>query len=157
MGCPRFNASKWATGLLAAGGLTSSMAQAQTITMTGTVANLCVLTLTTPGVIAVDPTGMELSTTQTGGVAASMTVVATGTNPTITFTAPGLTGPSASGATAEMAFTSPAGASNPYSSSGYVYAMSQLLDTITINGRATKATGFQSGVYNLTSTATCAQ
>ncbi len=132
-------------------------AQAGTISMTGTILNLCILTVTTPGLLAVTGPGTELSTTQTGGVAATMTVVATGTNPTITFSTPGITGPSASGSTAEFSYTSAGGANQGFSTGSYLYAMNRLLDTITINGRATNASGFQSGLYTMSATATCAQ
>jgi len=134
-----------------------SAAYGQTITLGGTVINVCVLTLSTPGVVTVSPSGTELSTSETGGTPATLTVVATGTNPTITFSSVGMTGPSAGGSTAELAYSSVGGASSGYSSSGYVYSVSQLIDTVTINGRATNASGFLSGVYSLTSTATCSQ
>ena len=134
-----------------------STAYGQTITLGGTVVNVCVLTVTTPGVVTTSPTGTELSTTETGGSPATLTVVATGTNPTITFSSVGITGPSAGSSTAELAYTSAGGANSGYGSSGYVYSVNQLLDTVTINGRATNSSGFQSGAYSLTSTATCAQ
>lgn len=132
-------------------------AQAQIINMTGTVINLCVLTISTPGILAVGANGLDLSTTQSGGVAASLTVVATGTNPTITFSTPSLTGTSSSGATTEVAYSSSGGASRSMGSGGYVYAMNRLLDTITINGRANNPNGFRSGIYTISSTATCSQ
>lgn len=132
-------------------------AAAQTVNLVGTVVNLCVLTLATPGVLAVSPTGLDLGTTQTGGVPASLTVVATGSNPTITFTSPGLTGPSSSGATTEVAYTSVGGATRAMGSGGYVYAMNRLIDTVTINGHAANAGGFRSGIYTIATTATCSQ
>lgn len=134
-----------------------STAYSQTITLGGTVVNVCVLTLTTPGVVTVSPTGTELSTSETGGSPATLTVVATGTNPTITFSSVGISGPSAGGSTAELAYSSAGGASSGYTGSGYVYSVSQLIDTVTINGRAINSSGFLSGAYSLTSTATCSQ
>lgn len=142
--------------VIATGGLSTS-AQAQSVSFTGTVVNLCVLTISTPGVLAVESTGQQLSTAQTGGVAATLAVVATGTNPTITFSSPTLTGPSAGGATTQLAYSSVGGASRTYDTSGYVYAMNRLLDTITVNGRATNSSGFRSGSYTITATATCSQ
>ena len=136
---------------------TAAPVQAQTISLVGTIVNLCVLTVSTPGILAVSGTGTELSTTQSGAVPATLTVVATGTNPTVTFTAPGITGPSSGGATTEFAYTSSGGANRTYGTTGYIYAMNRLLDTITINGRATNASGFASGLYTLSATATCAQ
>lgn len=131
-------------------------AQAQTINLIGTVVNLCVLTVATPGSLAIAANGLQLATTN-GGVPASLTVIATGTNPTVTFSSPALVGPSSSGATTEVAYSSTGGASHSYDSSGYVYAMNRLLDTITINGRASNSSGFRSGVYTISATATCSQ
>lgn len=133
-------------------------AGAQTgINLIGTVVNLCVLTLSTPGVLQIASTGIELGSAQPGGVAAALTVVATGSAPTITFSAPSLSGPSSGGATTQLAYASSGGASRAYDSAGYTYAMNRLLDTITINGRSTNATGFSTGAYTINATATCSQ
>ena len=133
-------------------------ASAQTgINLVGTVVNLCVLTLSTPGVLQIASSGVELGSAQTGGVAAALTVVATGAAPTITFSAPSLSGPSSSGATTQLAYASTGGASRAYDTTGYTYAMNRLLDTITINGRSTNATGFSTGAYTINATATCSQ
>ncbi|MCE7796630.1 hypothetical protein LWE61_08665 [Sphingobium sufflavum] len=131
-------------------------AQAQTVNLIGTVVNLCVLTISTPGSLAISSNGLQLSTTN-GGLPASLTVVATGSNPTISFSSPSLVGPSSGGATTEVAYSSTGGASHAYDSSGYVYAMNRLLDTVTINGRASNSSGFRSGVYTISATATCSQ
>ena len=132
-------------------------AQAQIVNLTGTVINLCVLTISTPGILAVTSNGLELSTLQSGGVAASLAIVATGSNPTVTFTAPTLSGPSSAGSTTEVAYSSSGGASRAMGTGAYVYAMNRLLDTITINGRASNSGGFRSGIYTIASTATCSQ
>lgn len=130
---------------------------AATVTLTGLVANMCVLTLSTPGLIAVTPQGTEVSTTQAGGVPAIMSVVATGTNPTLSFTAPTLSGPSAAGATTELAFSSPGGAVRDFTASDYTVVVNRLLDTVTINGRARNTGGFASGSYSIASNVTCTQ
>ena len=83
--------------------------------------------------------------------------MATGTTPTITFSSPTLTGPSSAGSTAPLSYTSSGGANRGYDSTGYVYTMNRLLDSIAINGKATNSDGFQSGLYAITATATCAQ
>lgn len=132
-------------------------AQAQTVTMTGTIVNLCILTIATPGLLGISGAGTELSTTQQGGSAATLTVIAAGTHPTITFSTPGISGPSSGGAVAEFAYSSTGGASRTYGTGNYVYAMNRLLDTVTINGRATNNGGFASGLYTMSATATCAQ
>lgn len=134
-----------------------SPAQAQNISLAGTVVNLCVVTISTPGVLAVTSNGLDMTTAQTGGAPATLAVVATGTNPTITFTSPTLTGPSSGGATTQMSYTSSGGANHAFDSNSYVYVMNRLLDTITINGKASNAAGFKSGVYTINSTATCSQ
>lgn len=137
--------------------LCAQPAQAQTVSMSGTVINLCVLTISTPGLLAINGTGTDLSTSQTGGAAATLSVVATGTNPTITFSAPSISGPSSSGATAQFGYASSGGASRVLGSAGYVYAMNRLLDTVTVTGQAHNPAGFSSGLYTMSATATCAQ
>ena len=132
-------------------------AQAQTVSMTGLVINLCVLTLSTPGTLGAAATGTTLATTEPGGIPALLTVVATGSSPTITFSPPAINGPSASGAQAEFAYSSPGGANRAFSGSSYVYVMNRLLDAVTIDGRATNAQGFSGGLYTLSATATCSQ
>lgn len=134
-------------------------AQADTINFTGTVVNLCVLNVTTPGVLGLANSGTTLSSDGTGGVAATLTVTATGSNPTLTFGAPSLTGPGASttGATKQIAYTSPGGANQAFTSGTSAYAMSRLLDTLTIKGQATNANGFVSGSYGIAATVTCQQ
>jgi len=145
--------------LLAAGLVVPQAAYPASVTLAGTVVNLCVLTLATPGSLGISGTGTELSSQETGGLAASLSVVATGTNPTVTFTAPNLSGPasSTSGATTNLSYTSAGGASQAYTANGYVYSMNRLLDNITINGRSTNSAGFVSGLYTISSTATCSQ
>ncbi|HEX7821396.1 MAG TPA: hypothetical protein VF463_12365 [Sphingobium sp.] len=134
----------------------ATQAQAQTINLIGTVINLCVLTVATPGSLAIASSGLELSTAH-GGLPASLTVVATGSNPTITFSTPSVSGPSSGGSTTEISYSSPGGANRAYDVAGYSYPMNRLLDTITVNGRATNASGFRSGVYTVSATATCSQ
>lgn len=134
-------------------------AAGQTVTFAGVVVNQCVLTLTTPGVLGLSSTGTSLSSDETGGAVASLTVVATGTNPTLSFGSPTLTGPTASiaGATKEIGYSSPGGASQAYTTSASNYVMNRLLDVIAIKGRATNSNGFVSGTYSLGSTVTCQQ
>lgn len=148
----------WLAGLLSAA-VVPQAAYPASVTLAGTVVNLCVLTLSTPGTLGIAATGTEISSQETGGIAASLSVVATGANPTITFTAPGLSGPSASttGATTNLSYTSGGGANQSYTGSGYVYSMNRLLDSITVNGRATNSAGFVSGLYTISTTATCSQ
>lgn len=149
------------TAALAGGTILLALAPASgsaaTVTLNGLVANMCVLTLSTPGLIAVTPQGTEVSTTQAGGVPAVMTVVATGTNPTLSFSAPTLSGPSATGATTELAFSSPGGAVRDFAAGDYTVNINRLLDTVTIGGRARNSGGFASGSYSIASNVTCTQ
>jgi hypothetical protein len=80
-------------------------------------------------------------------------------NPTISVTAPALSGPSAStsGAVTQIAYTSGGGASQVYTSGIYNYVMNRLLDTMTIDAKATNAVGFTTGSYTISTTATCSQ
>lgn len=132
---------------------------AAAVTFTGAIANLCVLTLSTPGTLGVSTDGTELSSSEAGGVKAVLAVVSTGTNPTVSFTAPSLTGPTASvtGATKSLSYASPGGAAQGATSGSYAYTMNRLLDTLTIDARATNPAGFATGTYTISSTATCQQ
>lgn len=136
-----------------------TVAGATTVGFTGTVVNLCVLTVTTPGVLAPASSGTSLSSEETGGANANLTVVATGTQPTITFSAPDLSGPAASsaGATKQIAFTSAGGANQGYVSNLTSYVLSRLTDTFVVKGRVANPDGFVSGAYLLSSTVTCQQ
>lgn len=134
-------------------------ADSANISLAGAVANVCLLTVTTPGIITVSSSGTALSSDNSGGLPATMTVAATGTSPTITLTAPQLNGPSAStgGATTTMAITSPGGANQSYTGGAWNYAMTRLNDTLTIRGQANNPAGFVTGSYSITSVATCQQ
>ena len=137
---------------------TAGAAGATNVTLSGTVINSCVLTITTPGTLAPSTDGTRLGSEETGGVAAVMSVVATGAAPTINFAAPTLSGPSGSeDATTAVRYTSTGGANQAYTSSSSSRTMTGLLDTFTVNGRVTHATGFPAGQYTVTSVATCQQ
>lgn len=129
-------------------------AQAATVTINGAVANSCTLTPTS-GTMVVDTAGTTMTTESgSGSSAASLSVVATGTSPTLTVTAPSLTGP-VSGATTEIRYSG-SGVDQPYSSSGST-ASTSLIDALTIHARVLSATGFPSGSYAVTTQVTCGQ
>ena len=134
-------------------------ARAATVSLSGLIPNICVLTLTTPGTLAISTDGTRLSSQESGGNAATLTVVAAGANPGIQFSAPSLNPPGGwSGSpTNQISYTSPGGANQAYTSGASTYSMNRLLDTLTIQGRVTSADGFIAGTYTLTSTATCQQ
>ena len=139
--------------------LAPAAAQSANVTFSGTVANLCILTLATPGALGMNSNGSVMSSDDTGGAAASLTIAATGSVPTISFAAAQLTGPTAStvSATKEIQYTSVGGASQNFTSTSSAYVMNRLIDTMTVKGRVTNAAGFATGTYTLSSTATCSQ
>lgn len=134
-------------------------ASAETISFTGAVVNLCVLAVSTPGVLGLVSGGTTLSSEGTGGLPATLTVSATGSNPTLAFGAPSMTGPSASttNAVKQIAYSSPGGANQAYTSTTSSYAMTKLIDTIAIKGKATNSDGWVSGSYGIAATVTCQQ
>ena len=146
-------------GAALSGAIVPASADATTVSFAGAVANLCVVTVTTPGVLAASSTGTTLSSEETGGINASLAVVATGTQPTITFSAPDLTGPTAStaGASKQIAFTSLGGANQGFVSSLTSYTLGRLIDTFTVKGKVSNTSGFVTGSYVLSSTVTCQQ
>jgi hypothetical protein len=137
----------------------SCPAQSANVTFSATVANLCVLTLTSAGTLAPSANGTILSSEESGGVNATLGVVATGTNPTLNFTAPALTGPSGStaGATKEIGYTAAGGGTQGYTTGATTLTVSRLLDVLTVKGRVTNSNGFVAGSYGLSSTVTCQQ
>ncbi|MFS0737099.1 hypothetical protein ABC347_08615 [Sphingomonas sp. 1P06PA] len=139
--------------------LPATPAPATTVSFSGVVANLCVLTLTTPGLMGVSNDGTLLSSRESGGLKAVLAVVATGTNPQLSFSAPQLTGPSAStsSATTLLGYTSLGGGNRALSGGASSFTANRLLDTVTIDGAALNSTGFVTGTYTLSSTVTCQQ
>lgn len=152
------NTIKLAAAALCAAAL-PGVAGAATVGFTGVVANLCVLTVTTPGVLATASNGLALGSDEAGGVNAAVSVVATGTQPTLSFSAPDLSGPAAStaGASKQMSFTSVGGANQGLFSTATNYVLSRLTDTLTVKGRVANPEGFVTGTYLLSSTVTCQQ
>lgn len=145
------------TALLAAPG-----AQAQTVVpFDGVVVAVCILTVVTPGVLAMSTTGTELGSEQTGGVGAVLTAVATGGTPTMSFTAPSMSIDPVDYAgtpTVSLKYTSPGGANQGYTTEASQYVSTNPLgDTITLNAKAVDATGFVAGSYQLQTVATCEQ
>jgi hypothetical protein len=148
---------------LVAGGLligfTVQPAFAQTVPFDGTVVASCVLT-TTAGRLAMNSTGTTLGSEQSGGTAGILGVTATGTFPTVQFTAPTLANKPvgyAGSPTVQLKYTSPGGANQAYSSVGTQYTSNRFSDTVTLHIEATDNNGFAAGTYRLQTTATCQQ
>ena len=82
----------WAAALT---GFCMPAAQAATVSLSGLVVNSCVLSVPTTGLLVVESTGTTLrSDAGVGARPASLTVVAVGASPTLTFAAPLATAPS---------------------------------------------------------------
>ncbi|MEQ7872387.1 hypothetical protein ABDK56_00055 [Sphingomonas sp. ASV193] len=128
------------------------------VTLSGTLTSSCTLTLSAGGTLAVAPSGTVLSSESAGGTAATLTMTAVGSNPTVTFAAPDLAA-SPSGwsgtPTLEVKYTSTGGANQAYTSAQSSYAENRLLDTFTVHGRITDSAGFAAGTYTLRTVATC--
>jgi hypothetical protein len=143
--------------------LVPASAQAQTVVQfDGLVIASCVLTVSTPGVLAANASsGTEVGSEQTGGVPAVLAVVATAGRPTISFTAPSMSvkpGAYSGTPSVSLKYTSLGGANQAYTSSASQYTSNNILaDTITLNARATDSSGFAAGNYRIQTTATCQQ
>lgn len=142
--------------------LSASAASAQTVvTFEGLVVPSCILTVTTPGVLAMNTAGTQLGSENTGGISAILGVVSTGGSPTITFTAPTMSVKPAGYSTTptvSVKYTSPGGANQAYTTGGSQYTSTNPLgDTITLNAKAADNNGFVAGTYRVQTTATCQQ
>ncbi|HEY6917098.1 MAG TPA: hypothetical protein VI381_05595 [Allosphingosinicella sp.] len=137
----------------------SSPALAENVTLSGTLLNSCLLSLSVPGVLAPSSDGTVLSSENSGGVAATLALVAIGGAPTVTFAAPSPAGPiaSTSGATTQIRYTSLQGASQSYTSSASSRVGGALIDTFTVHGRIANSNGFAAGNYSVTTVVTCQQ
>ncbi len=161
------NARDVRTWAAAAGGVSllahALPAQAQTVVpFDGTVTTSCVLSVSTPGVLAANPSaGTEIGSEQPGGSGAVMTVTATAGTPTISFTAPSLSVKPAQYAgtpTVSLKYTSTGGANQGYTSNASQYTSADpLSDTITLHAKAVDSFGFAAGTYRVQTTATCQQ
>lgn len=138
---------------------TTLPAQAADVVFTGTLANSCVLNLSTPGVLGQASDGTTLTSETGTGVAAIMAVTAVGTRPTLSVGAPTLTAPAAFTGSANTAirYQALSGATQAYTSSATSFLAGALLDTITFNARVQSANGFASGTYTVRTTVTCQQ
>lgn len=134
-------------------------ASATNVTFTGLVVNACVLTLSTPGLLGTSADGTQLSSEESGGTAAILAVVSTGSTPSLSFSAPTLSGPPGwtGSPIVSVKMSALSGATQAWTASSFTTRLSQLLDTLTINGRAVNSGGFASGSYTLATTVTCQQ
>ena len=135
-------------------------ARAANVDLTASLVNSCVLTIGTSGVMTAASSGTQISSENSGGTAATLTVVSIGSAPTISFSAPSLTVSPASWSatpTVEIKYSSLGGANQAYTSGASSTSLAALTDSFTINGRVTSASGFAAGSYTLRTVATCSQ
>jgi len=124
------------------------------------VLNACVLTVTTPGILASNINATEISSEQPAGRAATLSVSATGFAPAIHFAAPAMSSrPGVYSRTPVLSirYTSAGGANQPYTIGPTWYRSTSLTDVITIHAKAEDQAGFAAGTYRIATMATCEQ
>lgn len=134
-------------------------ASAATVSLSGPITNSCVLSVPTSGVMVPEANGTVLrSDSGSGARSASLTVVALGLSPTLTFSTPQYSGPAGvTPDTVEFGYSAAgSGANRGYAATGAT-ASSNLIDTFTVNGKIARATGFPTGTYAMSITVTCGQ
>lgn len=140
--------------------LGATAANAADVNLSANLVNSCVLSIGSAGTMTVSSSGTVLSSENSGGSNAALTLVAIGAMPTVNFAAPSLTtspaGWSAS-PTVEVKYTSTGGANQGYTSSSSSATLSGLSDSFVIHGRVTSTAGFAAGSYNLRTVVTCSQ
>jgi hypothetical protein len=147
--------------LVAAFGVSPVLA-ATDVTFTGTVSNTCTVAVPTPGLMALSADGKTLGSEQTGGLAASVTIVSLGGN-SITVGAPSLqTYPLAytpGSETVQVKYAGLSGLSSvsqTYTSSQTSFAVGILpLTTLLVNMQIINNAGFAQGTYTAKTVLTC--
>jgi hypothetical protein len=137
-------------------------ARALDVTFSGTVANTCILSLSTPGLMALSLDGLTLGSDQVGGVPATVSIVSVGTN-TITVDPPARTaapaGYSASGESVEVSYSGVGGLSvvnQAYTSATSSFDVGLLAATeLLVNNRIINPAGFAQGNYTTRTVVTC--
>lgn len=134
-------------------------AGAAEIRLTGNLLSSCILSLATPGQLRLSGDATTFGSEETGGLAATMTVVAIGAVPSISFTPPAMDAPAdfSASAQAQIRYTSLGGSNQAYTNIASSSSAVRLLDTFTVHGRIVSTEGFRSGNYTIRSTATCQQ
>lgn len=134
-------------------------ASAADLSFTANLTNTCILAVVNQGTLVATTDGKTLSSEASGGVAATMSVVAVGLNPTIKFTAPTLQSPAGwtGSPTTAIRYQSTGGANQAYTSAATNAPIGSLIDLFTVNSKVDSATGFISGQYVVRTTVTCQQ
>jgi hypothetical protein len=145
-----------ALGMLAC---TTVPAAAVDVTFTANLINSCILSLNTPGAMAVSTDGKTMSSENVGGASAVMLLVSIGAAPTLNFSAPTLVSPAGwSGTpTTSIKYTSLGGANQAFTTTSSTATAGVLIDAFTINTKVENATGFANGNYTVREVVTCQQ
>jgi|GEM_PF-1548837 len=147
--------------LIAAAGVTPVLA-ATDVTFTGTVSDTCTVAVPTPGLMALSADGKTLGSEQSGGLAASVTIVSLGGN-SITVGAPSLvSSPPAftpGEETIQIKYAGLSGLSSvsqDYTSAQTSFAVGILpLTTLLVNMQIINDAGFAQGTYTAKTVLTC--
>lgn len=154
------------TRILAAAALslsvTATSAMAVDVDFTGTLTNTCSLALGTPGLMALSADGTVLGSQETGGVAATVSVLSIGAS-TLTIDAPTTqaapAGYDATNETVEVAYTGASGlggVSQAYTSALTTVPLSTIpLSVMTVNAKVTNPDSFTDGAYTVRTVVTC--
>lgn len=153
------NSRKVIAAVLTSPLLLAAPAQAEEVRLRANLLASCVLTLSTEGRMALSADATVLGSEQATGLPATMTVVAIGGTPTISFTAPALEAPTGapSGSVTQIRYTSLGGSNQAYTANASSSSQVRLLDTFTVHGRVTNNLGFTAGEHIVRTTATCQQ
>ena len=149
----------FAPTFIATAAFVAAPACAADLTFTANLSNTCILAVVNQGTLVATTDGKTLSSEASGGVAATLSVVAVGLNPTIKFTAPTLQSPAGwtGSPTTAIRYQSTAGANQAYTTTATNAAIGALIDLFTVNSKVDNATGFISGQYIVRTTVTCQQ
>lgn len=141
-------------------GLAAVPASAANVSLSAALVNSCTLSVPVNGLMTASATGTQIGSENAGGNAATLTLVAVGAQPTLTFAAPSLTASPAGWSashTDSIRYTSTGGANQSYTSSQSTASSGGLTDTFTVHGKVDSAAGFAAGAYTLTTVVTCSQ
>lgn len=140
--------------------LAAAPTSAADVNLSVNLANSCVLSIGGSGTLAASANGTQLGSENAGGSAATLSLVAIGSVPSLSFAAPSLT-TSPAGWTAShtdaIRYTSTGGANQSYTSSQSSSTATGLIDTFTVHGKVDSNAGFAGGNYTLTTVVTCSQ
>lgn len=148
--------------VLVAAGVAPPACAATDVTFSGTVSNTCTLAVPTPGLLGLSADGKTLGSEETGGLAATVTIVSLGGN-TITVAAPTLvTYPGAytpGGETLSLKYQGQSGlsgVSQAYTSAQTSFGVGILpITNLVVDLKVVDNSGFAQGAYSAKTVLTC--